>query len=375
MLNIIKEVPDYRRLSFGNVRHKGQDILWLNIIGTLSGHSTRASKILFAQQNLRKFQSMGMLPNGVPSEATLCRFDKGLDPVEFAKTLEKVADRLLPKRKGKGLKVISVDGKCMRGTVLDNGRCPDVVSAYSASDRATLATEMCEEKSNEIKAVPKLIDKLDVDFGNCVITADAMACQKNIVDKIREKGGHFLIEVKGNQKTLRWNIEDNVLKSKCIDMFRDDAKLSNGRIESRACGVYNGDDVIADKTKWGEQLRVLKICTTTTDKKTGREVSEKRFYMTDLTCKAKILNSLSRTHWSIESMHWVLDTVYHQDRIKRKEKNAARNLDTVQRFCLSIIAVWKSIRKKKSDKEVGVTRLTDKFRSDFCYLRRFLSLK
>lgn len=318
---------------------------------------------------------MGMLLNGVPSEATLCRFDNGLDPEEFAKVLTKVSSRLLQQNDSKELRIVCIDGKCTRGTVLANGRCPDIVSAYSALEKATIATEMCEEKSNEIKAVPKLLDRLDIDLGNCVVTADAMSCQKSIIDKIRAKGCHFLIEVKENQKTLRWNLEDNILKSKCINSYMGDATLSNGRIEERKCCVYDGDGVIADKTKWGEQLRVLKINTTTTNKKTGKEVSEERFYITDLNCDAKRLDAISRTHWSIESMHWVLDTVLHQDGIKRKEKNAARNLDTIQRFCLSIIACWKRIRKKKSDKKIGVTKLINIFKSDFCYLKHFLALK
>lgn len=375
MLTIIKEVPDYRRLRFGNVRHRGKDILWLNIMATMSDCHTRASKIQFAKRNLRKFQSMGMLLNGVPSEATLCRFDNGLNPDEFAKILTKVASKFMLRNEDKELKVICIDGKCTRGTVLDNGRCPDIVSAYSASDKATIATEMCEEKSNEIKAVPKLLDRLDLDFGNCVITADAMSCQKGIIDKIREKGGHFLIEVKENQKTLRWNLEDNVMKAKRIDAHIGEATLSNGRIEERMCSVYNGDDIIVDKAKWGEQLRILKINTSTTNKKSRKVFSEERFYITDLDCGAKRLDAISRTHWSIESMHWVLDSVLHQDGIKRKGKNAARNLDTVQRFCLSIIACWKRIRKKKDDKKKGITRLIGEFKNDLCYLKRFLSLK
>ena len=96
--------------------------------------------------------------------------------------------------------ILCIDGKAMRGTVLENGRNPDIVSAYSLEGGFTLATDMCEEKSNEITSVPKLLDKVDV--SGCIVTADAMSFQKAIIDKIREKGGDFLIELKANQEGL-----------------------------------------------------------------------------------------------------------------------------------------------------------------------------
>ena len=375
MLTILSDVPDYRRLWTGNLKHKCKDILLLYVMGTLSKCVTRADIIRFAEKRLHKFQSMGILMNGVPSEPTLCRFDKGMNPDEMAKVVSKLILKFPVLQECKWLKVISIDGKCTRGTVLDNGRCPDIVSAYSVEDKVTIGTEMCEEKSNEIKAVPKLIDKLDIDFEKSVITADAMSCQKKIIDSIRAKGGHFLIEVKENQKALRWDLEDNLLKTACLDEYNQDETLEHGRIESRTCRVFNGLEVIADKDKWGTDLKILEISTKTTDKKTGVEASERRFYITDLDYSAKDLNAISRAHWGIESMHWILDCDFHQDNIKRKSKEAARNLDSIQRFCLSLISIWKRLRKKKSDKSKGVAEFLRNFSLDFTALLHFLALK
>ncbi|WP_365340270.1 ISAs1 family transposase [uncultured Parabacteroides sp.] len=116
--------------------------------------------------------------------------------------------RELPKKKGDALDIICVDGKVMRGTLQSNGRNPDIVSAYSPRAGITLATEACDEKSNEIKEVPRLIERLDL-IGK-VVTADAMAMQKGIIDAIRRRGGDFIIELKGNQSTLRYGIEDKI---------------------------------------------------------------------------------------------------------------------------------------------------------------------
>ena len=170
------------------------------------------------------------------------------------------------------------------------------------------------------KGGAKTVGQTGLGFSKCVFTADAMSCQKNIVDKIREKGGHFLIEVKGNQKTLKWNLEDNLLNATCTDVYTSGVTLGHGRIESRVSRVYNGDDVIADKEKWGSLLKVLEINTKTVTKKTGKETVERRFYITDLDFGAKRLSDISRSHWAIESMHWVLDRDFKQDCVKGKTK-------------------------------------------------------
>ncbi|UKI43094.1 MAG: ISAs1 family transposase [Porphyromonadaceae bacterium] len=145
----------------------------------------------FGRYNLGKFRKMGMLRNGVPSEATLCRVDNGIDDLAMADRMQRFVEvfhgELLKNDSGK--EIICVDGKAERGTVQDNGRSPDIVSAYSYNTGITLATEACSEKSNEIKAIPRLIDKINI--SGKIVTADAMSMQKNIIDRIRENGGDF----------------------------------------------------------------------------------------------------------------------------------------------------------------------------------------
>lgn len=125
---IINKVPDYRRMWTGNAKHKCSDILLVNILGTLSNCVSRTSKIQFAKSHLKRLQSIGVLRNGVPSEATLCRFDNGTDEEVMAKIINKIAGRFSVTTKNGKLKIVCIDGKCTRGTVLENGRCPDIVS-------------------------------------------------------------------------------------------------------------------------------------------------------------------------------------------------------------------------------------------------------
>ena len=153
---------------------------------------------------------MGMLKNGIPSEASLCRIENGIDDLTMADRMREFTanfhDELLNVYRDR--EIICVDGKAQRGTVQENGRNPDIVSAYSFNTGITFATEACRKKSNEIKAVQILIDKIDI--SGKIITADAMSMQKDIIDKIRNKGGDFLIELKANQPSLRYGVDDRL---------------------------------------------------------------------------------------------------------------------------------------------------------------------
>ena len=148
-----------------------------------------------------------------------------------------------------------MDGKAERGTVLENGSNPDIVSAYSPSTGITLATEACQEKSNEIKAVPRLLDKIDV--AGKILTADAMSMQKDIIDCIRKKGGNFLIELKANQRALFYGVEDGLRKKTPLHSYTDGPELGHGRIETRTYRIHGGLDLIADSRKWGGKHRFL----------------------------------------------------------------------------------------------------------------------
>lgn len=161
-------VPDFRRTDKGNIRHRLDDIIMLMIFARASKCVGRAEIMEFGRHNLKKFRQLGMLKNGVPSEATLHRVERGIDELALADRMQGFAEAFRRRLYGAegDREIICVDGKAERGTVLDNGRSPDIVSAYSYNTGITLATEACREKSNEIKAIPRLIDKIDISGEN-----------------------------------------------------------------------------------------------------------------------------------------------------------------------------------------------------------------
>lgn len=375
LMDFAISIPDFRRTGKGNHRHKLSDIVMLMILARMSKCVGRADMIEFGKHNLKKFQSMNMLNNGVPSEPTLCRAENGIDSMGLAQRMVEFANTFhdeLCKLCGH-MEIICIDGKAMRGTVQENGRNPDIVSAYSSSTGITLATEACKEKSNEIKAVPLLIDKVNV--SGKLVTADAMYMQKGIIDKIRSKKGYFLIELKANQRALRYGVEDRIKQCAPQFSYTEGPELGHGRIETRTYNVYDGLNLIADKDKWGGNLTVVEFVSHCAKKSTGAKTTETRLYVSNLPIDTPWIGMAIRNHWSIESMHWGLDFNLLQDSIRRKTPQAARNLDTLQRIVYSLFSIWKGRRKKRADKAKGMAELIRIVSSSFTKLIHFLSQK
>lgn len=218
-----------------------------------------------------------------------------------------------------------------------------------------------------------LLEKLDI--AGQIITADAMSMHKDIIDKIREKGADFIIELKANQPTLRYGVEDNIKSATPLDVHTEGPEIGHGRIETRTYSVYDGLPLIADRNKWGGNLTVVVFESETIRKSTGKLTTETRYYVTGLRGHASRLGAIIRSHWGIESMHWSLDCNFMQDSIKRKSTRTARNLDTLQRIAHGIFSIWRGRRKKHSDKKKGNAELIRWVSMSFTHLMAFLRQK
>ena len=375
LMDFAASVPDFRRTDKGNIRHRLEDIIVLLVFARASKCVGRAEIIEFGRHNLNKLRKIGILKNGVPSEATLCRVENGINDLEMADRMQEFAQKYHREILGEsGIReIICIDGKSQRGTVQDNGRSPDIVSAYSFNTGIVPATEACREKSNEITAVPLLLDKIDI--SGKVVTADAMSMQKDIIDTIRRNRGDFLIELKANQRSLRYGVEDSLKALTPAYSYTVGPELGHGRIETRIYRIYDGLEIIADKQKWGGNMTIVEYEARTVRKSTGVRTSEKRLYVSSLATDIPTLGHFVRSHWSIESMHWSLDVNLLQDGIRRKYSRGARNLDTIQRIVFSVFSIWKGLRKKHSDKKKGVAGLMRYISMSFTRLLRFLNQK
>lgn len=253
------------------------------------------------------------------------------------------------------------------------------MTAFSVTDRLPLDTEMCEVKSNEIKAAPKIIERADY-MNGCVITADAMSCQSSIIKGIVGKGADYLIALKANQKAARWSVEDTVPTLHPNDEWMSEG-TAHGRLYQRRCRVYSDISGIKALEKFLNVKAVVTIDTHTIEKKSGTEQNQTRYYITSLEEGAQTLDRISRMHWGIENnLHWTLDARMSQDSTKRKETKSARNLDSIQKLVYIIYTIAskkhlpEAIRKRKELLKVKFSAIASYAKNSLAYAISLLSL-
>ena len=353
------KLTDPRRTNKGNFTYPLNEILFLSISAVVSGMDGWTAIHNFGEIKLEWLRKYFPYENGIPSHDVLGKFFAVLDPNNFSECFTRWVNLLSEILKDE---VVAVDGKTIRrSNQKDKGKnALHVVSAYATDNRVCLGQQCVDEKSNEITAIPKLLDFLTLK--DCVITIDAMGCQIKIAEKIIEKEADYVLMVKGNQKHLKEDLEasfnelDTVKSSKNIDM-------GHGRIETRICEVIENLEFIKNKAAWKGLKSIVKISSETINKQTGVCSNEERFYISSLPADAKRLNEVIRKHWRIENnLHWVLDVVFKEDQSLKKKGASALNYNIITKMALALIDKDKSNKKSKIAKR-QTAALDDKYRA------------
>jgi predicted transposase YbfD/YdcC len=278
-------------------------------------------------------RSFLLLPNGIPSHDTFNRVFSALNPEElencFVEWTRSVADLCEHE-------VIAIDGKCMCGT-RDSGNKSIVhmVSAWADQNHIVLGQVKVDEKSNEITAIPRLLDLLVIK--GCIVTIDAMGCQKDIAAKIIEKEANYLLALKGNQGNLLEQEEDPF---RFLSVADADEQLDSGhgRVETRRCSVISDLSMIEAKKEWVDLRSLVKIESERYIKSTGKTEKETRLYISSLPADAKLINRSVRAHWGVEnSLHWVLDVGFNEDAGRKRTGFAAQNYSLISRIALNLL--------------------------------------
>ncbi len=278
--------------------------------------------------------------NGTPSDDTLRRFFRALDPNSFrqrfiawAQTLTTVDGQ-----------VIAIDGKTQRRS-FDGDKDPlHLVSAFATEARLVLGQLAVREKTNEITAIPELLEWLDC--RGAIVTIDAMGCQVKIAEKIIEKGGAYALGLKKNQPELYTQVEDFFtdakLRSKCHSTDSFDG--GHGRIETRSCYVTEDIEWLFGRSRW-KGLRSIAMIESTreTNSETGHD---RRYYLTSLDADpAKVLKA-TRCHWAVENnLHWVLDMSFGEDQSRIRKGNAPENIGIIRHSAINLITAYKKPRQ------------------------------
>jgi predicted transposase YbfD/YdcC len=237
--------------------------------------------------------------------------------------------------------VIAIDGKTLRGskTAADGSGALHLLSAYACEAGLVIAQRAVDGKSNEIKAIPELLDLLAIK--GAIISIDAMGTQKAIAAKIAAQEGDYVLALKGNQTTLHDDVktffDDGELAKTCAGHTTTDT--GHGRIEERTCRATDAIDWLQERhPDWRNLRAIAAITAQRVDKKTGQTSRETRFYITSLSADPAAILAATRAHWGIENnLHWQLDVTFNEDRCRSRKDFAPLNLAIVRHLVLNIL--------------------------------------
>lgn len=290
--------------------------------------------------------------NGIPSDDTVRRFFRSVDPEQFkaifcewVHSIAKIVDA----------KVIAIDGKANRRSFDGEGNMLHMVSAFATEARVVLAQEKVSDKSNEITAIPKLLNLLDVK--GHIVTIDAMGCQHAIADLIVSKGGDYIFSLKGNQGLLCEDVELFLNDPRFKNANCTDYDKGHGRFETRTCIVATDVAWLRERhPKWQTINSIIRIDSTREVNVRGEKklTRESRYYISSLQApRPEALLQAVRDHWGIENtLHWILDMSFNEDYSRIRKENAPQVMAIIRHIALNLLQQAKLNMKRQSIKGI-----------------------
>ena len=323
------------------------DILAITVLAVICGADDWTDLETFGRLRRDWLSTFLALPNGIPSHDTFRRVLGLLDRRQFASCLFQWTQAL---HEATGGKLIGIDGKTLRRSFARrSGKAAlHLVTAWSSENGLTLGQIACEDKSNEITAIPELLKLLSL--RGCTVTIDAMGCQKEIAAEIRDQRGHYLLAMKGNQPSLEEDMQQLYLDGINNDFAGlnheecTSTEKAHGRTTTREVHVVEIPKDHPQRRQW-KDLRTLAVVNTCNIQ--GEEESwETRWYVSSHAPRAKALARAIRKHWSIEnSQHWVLDIAFGEDTRRQQDRQGAVNLAAVRRLAVSLLRQDKTLKR------------------------------
>ena len=351
LVTALAAVPDPRR-QCKNLRHRLVDVLVVGFCGVLCGCEDFVELQTFGRKKEDFFRRFLELPQGIPSHDTFRRVFQAVCPQALQRCLIQWLQGLRQAAPAAAQgEVVAIDGKTLRRT-FDRARslgALHLVSAWATANGLTLGQVAVDAQSNEITAIPQLIELLDLK--DCVVTIDAAGCQKEIAAPIVAKEADYVLALKGNQPTLYEQVSDYFLEQ--LEKEGPDRKLrhqreveeGHGRSETRETFVAPATKAMVASGAWLGLATVVLVIRRCVEHATGKASDEVRYFISSLPAKVKRLARAVRQHWGIENgLHWVLDVAFNEDRMRQRDRNGIENLALLNRLAVSVLRQDKTIK-------------------------------
>ncbi len=315
-----------------NARHDLLDILVIALCTMVCGGEDCTDMALFGRAKEPFLRQFLRLRHGIPSHDTFSRLFRLLDPVAFHAGFLRFMQRFAETTQG----VVAIDGKTLRHS-FDHAAGTSalhLISAWAADQRLVLGQLAVDGKSNEITAVPKLLEMLSLK--GTIVTVDAMGCQRDIARQIVDRGGDYVLALKANQATLH---EDVTLflddTQATLDSSHSEVDAGHGRIETRTAVVSSDIAWLQERHQWPGLAAIAKMTRTREDK--AKITTETAYYLLSAPLPAERFGAVARHHWGIENgLHWVLDVTMNEDQTRNRKDNGPQNLALLRRLALNL---------------------------------------
>lgn len=324
------------------------DIVTIAICAVICGAESWTDMEEYGHAKLDWLKTFLALPNGIPTHDTFARLFARLDPEQMQQCFVNWITAISRLTQGE---VIPIDGKTVRGSYdRSSGKgAIHMVSAWASRNRLVLGQRKVNEKSNEITAIPQLLEILSI--AGCIVTIDAMGCQREIAAAIIDQGADYVLALKDNQPSLfedvQWlfaQAESTQFQAVVHDVAQSVDK-GHGRIELRRCWTLSGCelDYLVQKQHWKGLQTVAMV---QSERRVDGKVSlERRYYLSSLGQDAAVMNAAIRTHWAIENgLHWVLDVSFGEDGCRIRKDHAPQNMSLLRQMALNLLGQDKSTK-------------------------------
>jgi predicted transposase YbfD/YdcC len=325
-----------------NRKHLLTDVVVIAVCGMVCGCEGPTAIHRWATQRHDWLRQFLPLANGIPSRDCLRRLLMALRPEAFQKCFQAWIAQAIRAEDSGPVRLIAIDGKtCRRSHDMAQGLGPlHIVSAWASEEGVALGQVAAEEKSNEITAIPQLLQQIEL--ADALVTIDAMGCQKEIARDIVAGGGDFVIAVKDNQPKLRAAVAGYFLEHLERDLedlrYRrfETSDDGHGRLDERSYYLTKIPADFAPKGEW-PWVKAIGFSVRVTRHADGTETGEVRYYILSRYLSGKRFSEAVRGHWGIESMHWVLDVNFREDDSRTRERTLGNNLSWLRRFAVTLL--------------------------------------